>query len=614
MVTMSPGAKVIPLPGSPPEEVSSKSFDIRKYRTAATTILRSKRPQEAKQINARVTAYKLPFEILSKIFVACARKSVDDPTWSWVGLSFVCSTWRRAALECQELWSYIDFSHPKWTSITLHRARTLPISVRAIVDANNQRSLLCALQSTPTIRDVHITSPIHRIAPLMEILKRPNPFLESLIIHITKPDNNNDIRFSKRAFQSAGPPLPKLRYLELHRCPFGLVSPQYIGLTHLSLHHLPFSERPSRQEFLSLIEKFLMLEHLTLIHAFPKNIVAGQTISGRIVQLPNLHTLSLTGSVQELVNLLDCIMLPPTARLQCYIDRVEDFKTNFWRLAKAIGSHFREAVRAIPIDTLVVSVREDSSRFLNDYETNPDFRQTLRVQAFGVDPRCTDAVLDLTLGPDSHTANDNVIVNALSAIWDALPLMQVHTLTLQSVDVITQKSWPRLLLSLPSLRVIDIVGHAPSGLVWALLLNARSHSHLEYDDTNMILLPRLNDIYLHNIDCFAGGLMVSQLDPINSHSDLDDSRFLDVLLAYLEDRHRCGFGVRSLCLSRCVRVAREVMEELRGCVSNLWWDNHGCDEGEGLDSESPATYRGLWSSKPPVRRHFHRLKTLLHME
>lgn len=448
----------------------------------------------------------------------------------------------------------------------------------------------------------------------MGILKHPNPFLETLVIEVTKPEDNHDIRFSKRAFPSTGPPLPMLRSLELHRCPFGLVSPRYTGLTQLSLHHLPFSERPSRQDFLSLIETFTMLEHLTLMHAFPKNIVSGGVTPGRIIQLPNLRALSLTGSVQELVNVLDCIALQPAARLNCYVDRMGDFKTNFWKLAKVIGNHFLGAAWAMAIDTLVISVREECSRFTENYEINPNFRQTLRVRAFGVDPGCTDPVLDLVIGPDAHTANDNVIVATLTTIWEALPLTQVHTLTLQSVDVITQKSWPRLLSSLHSLRVIDVAGSVPSGLVWALLLNARSHSHLEHDDTDSILLPRLDDIYLHNIDCFAGGLMVSQSAPINSHSDLDDSRFLDVLLAYLEDRHRCGFDVRSLCLSRCTRVATETMKELRGCVSHLLWDNRGLYGGEGLDPESPATYRGLWSLARPARRHFHRLRALLQME
>jgi hypothetical protein len=448
----------------------------------------------------------------------------------------------------------------------------------------------------------------------MGTLKHPNPFLESLVIEITRPEDNRDIRFSKRSFETIGSPNLTLKSLELHRCPFALVSPQYSGLTHLSLHYLPFSERPTRQDFLALLEKFTMLEHLTLKHAFPKNIVAGNITPGRTIHLPNLCTLSLTGSVQELVNILDCIALQPAGRLQCYVDRMSDFKTNFWKLAKVIGSHFQGAAWAMPIDTLAVSAREESPRFTENLEYNSDFRQTLRIRVFGIDPECTDSILDLIIGPDSYTANDEVAIATLTAIWDALPLTHVHTLTLQSVDIITQKSWPRLLSGLHSLRVIDIAGNAPSGLVWALLLNARSHSHLEHDDTDSILLPRLDDLYLNSIDCFAGGLMVSQLAPINSHSDLDDSRFLDVLLAYLEDRHRCGFGIRSLCLSRCMRVSTETMEELRGCVSHLLWDNRGLYKGEELNPESPATYRTHWPSTRPARRHFYRLKTLLQME
>jgi hypothetical protein len=543
-----------------------------------------------------------------------ARTASDDPSWTWLNVTFVCSTWRLAALDCPNLWRYIDFSHPRWMSLTLHRAKELPIFVSATVEAHNQRSLHRVLQFAPKINAIHLISSIYNIGPLLGTLKLPHCYLESFILEISSPEDSHDIRYSKRSYPYDGPPLPALTYLELHRTPFGLVSPRYTGLRYLSLHHLPFSERPTRQDFLSILDKFTMLEHLTLLRAFPKNVTASNVSPARRVHLPNLRTVSLTGCVQELVNVLECMTLPPACRLHCHIDRLNDAKTSFWKLANVIGAHFHGAVAETPLDNVVLTGREESFRFTEACRLNPEFRQTLRFRAFGVDTSCVDALLDVVIGPDIHTSHDEVVISALTLLWEALPLAQLHTLTLRSADVITHKSWPKMLSPLTSLRVIDIGGHPPSGLFWALLLNARTYSRLEHDDIDGILLPNLRDIYLHNIDCFSGGFMVSPTGHVNSHGDLDDSRFLDVLLTYLEDRDRCALVLRSLSISRCNRVSTDVVRNLKGCVSHVMWDSQGRYKGEVLDSESSATYRRNWSSAVPVRRHYHRLQTLLELE
>ena len=555
----------------------------------------------------------IPVHVLCEIFTILAQLRCEDSHWSWLNVTFVCSTWRRAALESPKLWRFIDFSHPRWTSLTLYRAHELPIFVSATVEAHNQSSLLRVLQFAPRISAIHLTSSIYNIGPLLGTLKLPHCHLQSLILDITSSEDNRDIRYSKRSYPCSGPPLPALNHLELYRAPFGLVSPRYTGLRHLSLHHLPFSERPTRQDFLSILEKFTLLEHLTLMRAFPKKEPGNSVYPTRCVHLPNLRTMSLTGSIEELVNVMECITLPPTCGLRCNIDRLNNFKTRFWKLAKVIGAHFHAASET-PLDILVLTGREESFRFTQADELNPEFRQTLRVRVFGIVTKPMDAVLDVVIGPDVHTSHDEVLISALETLWEALPLGHLHTLTLRNADAITHKSWLKMLSSLSSLRVIDIGGHPASGLIWSLLLNARSYSRLEHDDAHGLLLPNLKDIYLNNIDCFSGGFMVSPSSHVNSHSDLDDSRFLDIFLSCLEDRHRCALSLRSLSISHCDRVSTETIYGLKGYVSHLMWDSQGRYKGEALDPESSATYRRNWLSVPPTRRHYYRLQRLLQME
>ncbi|KAG6868344.1 hypothetical protein C0993_004684 [Termitomyces sp. T159_Od127] len=557
---------------------------------------------------------RLPREVLQQIFVVCAQTSFHMPKWSWVAnLTFVCSAWRQAALDCGKLWSFIDFSHPRWTNLSLYRSKSLPVSVRAIINAMNQQLVFRTLHYAPKIRDIHIISSVYDIGPLMGALSNPNSSLESLTVNVLRPDNaNSDLRYSKRFAFSLGAHLPSMLYLELHRTPIGLVSPRYTNLRDLSLHHLPFSERPSRHEFLSLLENFVMLERLTLVHAFPKNKATGDGTPGRIVHLPKLLTISLTGSILELVNILECVSMQPVGRIYCHVHKIDDFKTNFWRFAKAIGAKFHAAVDESPLDALVIEVQEESKRFTDENSYNLDFRQALHIQALGATTN-TEPLLDLLIGPDP--VHDEVVISALGSIWDALPLMNIHSLILQNLDVVAQKSWPRLLRCLPNLRIIEIIGHCPSGLIWALLMNARSHSHLEHDDTSSLLLPVLEDIYLFNTDCHAGGFMVSSSN-VNSYCDLDDSRFLEVVSAYLEDRHRCGVPLRSLSISCCSNVTTDVLNEIKGHVPRLLWDYRGElreDPGQ-LETGRHAIYRSHWPSAPPPQRHYHRLRTLMDLD
>ena len=580
-----------------------------------TTLLKSCRINELRRLNRTIPACRLPPTILQNIFFACAELSVYQPTWSWVDVTNVCFTWRRAALSCRNLWSFIDFSHPRWTFLTLHRSTALPVFIRATVEENNQHSIQRALQHASRIREVHLISSLHNIAPLIGVLHSPNHFLESLIIDISQPHDNNDIRFSKRTTSHCDSPLPSLKYLELHRTPISLVSQRYIGLTHLSLHHLPSSERPAHRDFFSFLERFTMLQSLTLERAFPKCPTQAY-VNCRPIQLPHLCYISLTGSIPEITNILDGIVLQATSRIRCHVDRMMDFKSSFQKLAKVIGAHFHRIVPEIPLDSLVIIKREESLRFTEGFELNPDFRQSCWMRAFGCTER-TEALLDLVLGPDGYTSRDEVLVGAVALVWEALPLAYIDTLTLLGVDIITHRTWSRLLPALTSLRVLEISGYSPSGLLWALLLNARSHSHLEYDDTSALLLPKLDDIYIHNVDCFAGGLMVSSSAPVNSHFDLDDSRFLDVFFSYLEDRQRCSLEPRSLSISRCHNVSRTVLWDLKKVVAHLSWDGRGlCKEETSSHSNatSPATYRSYWSAKTPLLHHYFRLQRLLELD
>jgi hypothetical protein len=319
--------------------------------------------------------------------------------------------------------------------------------------------------------------------------------------------------------------------------------------------------------------------------------------------------------VTEIANLLDSIVIPPSVCIICKVYTLFDLKTSVWKLAQQLSAHsWAETDRLSPLETLVVTRIESCSRFTDSFQLNPEFRQTLRFRVFREDCERGEAAFDITFEPDEHCSDDGLMIVALTATWKALALSRVHTLALQDLDIVTQKTWLELLRTLPSLRVLDITGRPPSGLVWALLLNAKCQLSDIDEGAHRLLVPKLNDIYLHKVDCSSGGFMVAPTAPVNSHLDLDDSRFLDVLVASLTARRCFGLVLRSLSISRCEYVLHQSVESARKAVRHLVCDLRNNRKEEIVDKSSPARYWDGWNMKICQPRHFHRLRTLVQVE
>ncbi|KAF9011862.1 hypothetical protein BDQ17DRAFT_1420269 [Cyathus striatus] len=406
----------------------------RKLKNAATAFLRHAHRSDLKQPNIHNLACNLPEVIICKVLLECAQLDVEG--WSWIMLTHVCHIWRKVALSYQELWGFIDFSHPKWTAITMQRAKLVPLRIRAIVDADNIKYLRRTMQLAHRVDEIRLKSSVQHIHPLLESLVHPNPAIQSLSVEVCVPkDVAQGAVYPPPSFPTDGPRLATLKYLELKGCPFYLLSSRCTALTELHLHDIPTSERPRRRHLAAVLERLSNLQHLTLDRAFPI-IEDNFCDTARRVILPRVKAVNLRGSVGEIADALDNLILPSSACL-------------------AIGVHSWAAAEVLPLETLVITGKE-SNRYIGEQEINPDFRQSIH------STHCTDEIMIITLG----------------AIWRALALAHVHTIALQNLDVVTQKSWSQLLRTLPSLRVLDITGHAPSGVIWALLLDALAHTQV----------------------------------------------------------------------------------------------------------------------------------------
>jgi len=569
-----------------------------------------------KQHNSQQVACCLPGAILRKIFFECAYLSIGShtecETWSWVGISQVCSSWRAVAHSCPELWRYVDFSHPRSCALTLERAKMSPLHIDTFVKENNTRLVQRTLQLAHRIQDIHIRASLQDIYPFLELLTHPNPAVESLIVEVDIPKSRpfGDV-YNRPLFPTCGPPLENLKYMELHSAPLYFLTPRCTHLTQLHLHDLPLTERPIVRSFLSMLEQLQDLEHLTIDRSFPINLELVEVGSLERCALPKLKTISLVGSTTEVANILECLSLPPLARLSVKIWTLSDSRNNIWKLSQWISSRSHDEGMQ-PVEKLILTGKETGTRFMADsLDLNPDYRQSFQIQAFHSRGY---AVLDVVFEPNERIADDELLVFLLTRILKSLPVAETHTLSVQDLDFMTQKSWTQILRALPYLRVLDIAGGAPSGLAWALLLNARLH------DTGCmvpdggwnhgILVPRLNDVYLRNVDCSSGGYMLSRTATINSYSDLDDSRFLDVINASLCERRELGLYLRSMSIIRCEFVSKKSVDDARTVVLHLVCDVRRLLKDDDVDETRPARYRNTWNFDHPLIAHYHRLRAL----
>jgi hypothetical protein len=549
--------------------------------------------QQAKQRNRELAACRLPEDLYSLIFMECAQLPLKNlESWSWMNVSYVCSTWRNAALRCQRLWAFVDFTCHGRIIASLDRAKGLPLSIRTVANQRNYRQLRSVFTTAHQIREIHIDSSFDDIQPLLESLAHPNPTLISLTINVLSTDSSHC--YSRPIFPSCRT-LPNLQTAQLNAAPLYLLSPNCPSLTDLTLCNLPHSE--SRSDVLKLLSSLSQIRRLTVLQCtMPRGSLPAQ------VHLPNLLYLKVGGSLEQVADFLEFITITPSCQLCCSLHQVDKFSDNLWRFCQSIGSFSSASNEDMPIETLVLTCDEESTRFTTSYEPNPEFRQSIRIRAFGPKAKLGRAAFDITIGPGDQTISDDIMIRTLSGILRALVLTRVQTLSMQNIDVIPQKAWTELLRALPQLRVLVIRGYAPFGLAWALLTDVSSIG----PGIPRFLIPRLDDVYLHDMDCSSGSLMVSPKEQVNSHSNMDDSKFIDVLVTCLKRRRRHKLGLRSLTVTRCDRVSQKVLENARRLVPHLVWDIRG-----RMKQEPSASYRNIYPGVPRNdARHYERLKVL----
>ncbi|KAK7051627.1 hypothetical protein VNI00_004606 [Paramarasmius palmivorus] len=248
--------------------------------------------------NSKIPICILPAEILAAIFKYClplpaprARKVLlrsRSQTLAWLTLTRVCQYWRTVALNHPWMWTFPDFSFPKFAREMLKRSKSAPLDIHYFesysMKPRSPKVLLEALDNTSRLASVHLNMN-QDLDKAVAKLVQPAPLLHSLIV-ISCQQLSVPAGF-------LGGDAPHLTSMELHRCYLPWNSSLLNSLTILSLKGDGRSNRPEPRHFTDALHRMTALEVLELDNIFP--VAKAETPA---VLLPKLRSLVLVARNQ----------------------------------------------------------------------------------------------------------------------------------------------------------------------------------------------------------------------------------------------------------------------------------------------------------------------------
>ncbi|KAG6807642.1 hypothetical protein H0H92_006854, partial [Tricholoma furcatifolium] len=203
--------------------------------------------------------------------------------------------WRAVALDCLNLWGNLVFTRPKWSEEMLRRSKMASLVVKADLSCTTPKifeAVHLALLNGLRIGDLQ---PRASSATLARLLSSEIPFEASMIQSLslsvprfgtdegfTLPDTilNNDTLYLKK--------------LDLRKINISWDSRLLKGLTHLVVHGVVPSARPTTDQLMDTLERMPALEVLDMQDALPRS--SEETFSDRVVQLAHLTQLNITST------------------------------------------------------------------------------------------------------------------------------------------------------------------------------------------------------------------------------------------------------------------------------------------------------------------------------
>ncbi|TFK60890.1 hypothetical protein BDN72DRAFT_850181 [Pluteus cervinus] len=505
--------------------------------------------------NTFTLTYRLPPEVLTRIFLQCTSWPDQYKALRWIGITHVSQHWRNVAIGSPRLWSWISNSYPK------------PIAEEAplFLHWRGKSSLGPQFINPSLFRSQSLTFDLESAHWIeLSVLTSPAPLLDSFCIMRDGPSHNRNaptVTISDNLFAGI---TPRLRHLELSGCSFDINSFLFKGLTSLKL------ENP-RRKFLAadLLNTLRGLPHLTslTLSGVDLNDAVPPSPNLEVVTLSSLESLCICGkSLNQQLHILSHLYIPANSSLHFY----SETKTGD---AFAALFDFLSANKAArqPSSTIIVEHIE----LLFDQRIR---KLDLRVHRTKPGIRA-DFLEFVLLGPWGRTSQSLEMLDTpeVAILFSYLPLAALSSF--RTNCTLGVGIWSSVFGTLPGLKHISGSGDGAVNVLSAIVNDFKtscSPVHGEYgpqDDNNANaavewkgtetpstpnplpvvwspLFPKLEGIHLYR-------------------TNFPQSR--DDLVTVLRARKEVERGIKEIDIQRCPNVDKALLESLDGVV-NVTWD------------------------------------------
>ncbi|EIM80561.1 uncharacterized protein STEHIDRAFT_172322 [Stereum hirsutum FP-91666 SS1] len=572
------------------------------------------------------------------------RRTLTSHRLGWIKVTQVCRHWREVALEDPMLWTTICFPlGKKWIREMLSRARDAPLIINDGADPDDFYDDDSEEDETAAGHDVRMLIAKHLshirdlkwVAGGMKIdrvlaktLKHPAPLLER--VKLTAPayfDSPADLStvpscvFSRSA--------PRLRHLSLYGFAWIEKSPSIHNLTHFNIGYYPPGSKETTgnvchvpfTNFLDTLGHMPNLQEL-LIHDIAPS-TPSQSEVGRIITLPHLKVLSLSGEAADSIIILEHLRFPSLGRFELVCGNPTTpfnsfgplfqllethIRTPAFEPLRTLGIHYRARhfnIRAWPLSTVLPSgspkftyTRHDSSS--ESGESSP-LNSTVRQ---GLSDNPPPPILRLAL--HWKKTEEYSALRMLEGVVPRLNLTQLQTLSISDEELEDRidADWNtercvRLWRAAGDVKHLSVSCSNPiavfmtQALVGNVPIIDRSNPSMPPDD--QFIFPKLTTLDYNNIDCLKRRarhpLSFRQLLPFviqarKSKSALEKRippiRYLSIDL--LENEEVVNWYWEKKLESMVDKVVIEVEE-----YSHLWRNGLACRNGlNGHSSSLPA--------------------------
>ncbi|EPS94733.1 hypothetical protein FOMPIDRAFT_1063054 [Fomitopsis schrenkii] len=538
------------------------------------------------RLNTLTPISVLPPEVLCEVFLHVAGvgdrdNGIGSHSYGWICITHVCKHWRAVALSCPSLWSKLTVTRQRpWMTELLARSKRAPLYVTATLPRflpvrfgpPLDSPLATVLEHLARIRSLSITNQNSLTSQIVQLLDKPAPLLESLVIRNQAATSYVPLDTCEHIHAMLHrPENSRLRRLELYSIPLPWDRVSLPNLTHLTIsrrsQYLEMDMGIAAQALINAIASMGCLEELVVDGALDSYSHSPETKAS----LPRLKRLRTVGSTTGCIALLNCLETPSLSRLAVITGgRMEPWCTE---LLNAVAGKTQSLGAFLCLSLACLHLSGESIRLsLCAYSRylDPSLSPPTLLDSQGHDPE-----LFLSI----NHAEVNVLLDDVCKI---LPIRDIHQLTV-SARSLQLSTWTTLFKCTRKVTELTISACAShETFPDALLHRTRAPKKSGAQPVFHYVLPQLRALTLTH--CYFNRYVDDNFGlPL-----LVDTSLTSRLLDCFTERYEYGAEIEALHLVRTINIAEEEVDWLKHTVRVVEWDGF-------LDADDEVGSTDIWS-------------------